>query len=96
MSDAVERVLSMHDRTASERLVYLALRDADGALTPAEAAERVGLSQHTTGRALGELADDGWAESITRPTEARGRDPTEYRPLVACPECGHIPDEARA
>jgi len=88
MSDGAERALSMHQNTANERLVYLALRERDHALTPAEAADIVGVSRHTAGKALDQLDSDGWAESISRPTDGRGRNPTEYQPRAECEICG--------
>jgi hypothetical protein len=87
MTDAVDRALSMHEQTASARLVYLTLRDADNALTAREVAERAGISEHTAGSALGDLVGDEWATARSRSTDTTGRDPVEYRAMVACPRC---------
>jgi hypothetical protein len=87
MTDAAERVLSMHEHSPVARLVYLALRE-EGAMTAAELADAVGISLPAASRTAGELAADGWARERTRDQSGRGPSPTEWRPLVACPECG--------
>lgn len=65
--------------TTAEQLVALELYSADSALTPPEVAERTGLSDSGTQTLLADLGDRGLAVGTERPTEARGRNPTEYR-----------------
>jgi len=84
--DPGERALELDQHSPSARLVYLALR-ADGWSTASELVERVGVSQQTVNKAANALANNGWAESRTRPTGSRGRSPTEFEPMVVCEFC---------
>jgi hypothetical protein len=86
MTDAIQRVLSMTDLTSAQRLVYLALRDRSP-LTCQEIAAHAGIAVQTAHNATDALAAADWVTGETRVTDGRGGHPTEYQPLVPCPEC---------
>jgi len=79
--------LNRTDFTPSAKLVYGALRLADGPLTRAELAERTGLHRQTAKEATDALVAADWLTTDTRFVSGPGRNPETYRPRVPCPEC---------
>jgi len=78
--------LNRTDFTPSAKLVYGALRLADGPLTRAELAERTGLHRQTAKEATDALVAADWVTTDIRPVPGPGRNPETYRALVPCPD----------
>jgi len=64
MSDAVDRVLGMHEHSPVARLVYLALRE-EGAMTASELADAVGMNRSGMNKRLDDLVERGLVREKT-------------------------------
>jgi hypothetical protein len=82
MAAALDRT----DLSKSARLVYGALRLADGPRTRRDLGELTGLTKPTVKRVTEELVAADWVTTDIRSVPRDGPDPKTYRPLVPCPD----------